>query len=180
MPEDRLTVVGGTDAGDKLQPFEPHVPTEAQRATVRTYVTAGSPHKTIAADLGISVNTLRKYYMREIIESDAKVQARIGQTTLKEALGYPAEYDEKGNVIRAEQKPNPTLLMFLCKARLGFRDYGPTENGQTPDDNGLEFNTAGLTAAERSQRVASLFFSAGTRRAGRAADSASPLGAVPE
>lgn len=182
MAEDRLTVVGGTDAGDQFLPNPPHVPTDANRATVRARVTVGVSHRGIAAELGMSVNTLRKYYMREIMESDAKAQARLGQTAMQVAIGHPAEYDNNGNLIRAEQPPNVTMLIFQCKARLGWRDGGPgqIESGQVAEDNGLEFNTAGLTDAERSQRIAGLFLTAGARRARRPSDGAGAVGGVPE
>src|SRR6516164_10428826 len=115
---DGLTVVGGTEARAENE----HVPTDWSRNRVYVLSQNGVTQRAIAADLGIAHNTLRRHYMIELIKGDAAVQALIGHATLQEALGHKAEYDGQGHLVRAEAKPNAVLLMFLCKARLGFRD----------------------------------------------------------
>lgn len=181
MVDNPLTIVGGTDAGDESGGAPPHIPTEATRARVCVLAEAGVGQRGIAADIGIAVNTLRKHYMVELIRTDAKVQAAIGQATLQEALGAPAVYDQAGNLLRAEIRRNPVLLMFLCKSRLGFRDGGPgqIDRGEVPNDDGLEYGTYGLTERARLERITGLLNLAGARRAGRAANGASPVGTVP-
>lgn len=179
MVDRPLTLVGGTDA-ESSGGVPQHEPTEMTRARVCVLAEAGVAQRAIAADIGVAINTLRKHYMIELIRTDAKVQAAIGQATLQEALGAPAVYDKDGNCIRAEIKRNPMLLVFLCKSRLGFRDGGPgqMESGQVPGDDGLEFNTAGLTEGERAERIVALLKRARARGAGRPADGPGAVGSV--
>lgn len=190
MVDKSLTIVGGTDAGDAGQPTgPPHEPTDTIRTKVSILAEAGVTHRAIANDVGISLNTLRKFYMHELLKADAKVQALIGQAQLQVALGAPAQYekvtDEHGvvhyNMTRAEIPRNVTMLVFLGKSRMGQRDGGPgqIESGGAPADDGLEFNTVGLTDGERTSRVIGLLDIARARRVGRAADGAGVMGAVP-
>ncbi len=60
-------------------------------------------------------------------EARALEQDKLVGSLFRQAMGTPAEYDEKGNVIRAEQLPIPTAAMFLLKARHQYRDFGPTD-----------------------------------------------------
>ena len=177
MTEPPLSIVGGTeDRGGN----EPHEPTDYSRKRVYALAEYGVAHRAIAADLGIAINTMRRHYMTELIKGDANVQALIGQTTIREAIGYDAQYNADGSLKRPARAPNAMLLMFLCKSRLGFRDGGPgqIERGEVPSDDGLEFNTAGLSERERVERVVGILDTARARRAGRPIDGADAVGAV--
>jgi hypothetical protein len=182
MVDSPLTLVGGTAGGDQ---GPQHEPTEQLRTRVSLLAEAGVQQRAICADIGVAINTLRKYYMRELMLADAKVQALIGQAQLRSALGSPAVYDREGRLLKAEVLPNVTMQMYLGKVRMqqndgGFRGGLPNSSeleGQSADV--LEFNTAGLTGAERIERVTALINVARARRAGRAAPGAGAVGAVP-
>lgn len=183
MVDKPLTLVGGTDAGD--DPDGPgHVPTDQTRARVSLLAEAGVTQIAIAADIGIAKNTLRRHYTRELLLADVKVQALVGQAQLRFGLGAPAVYDSAGRLLRAELPPNGPMLMFLGKTRMGQNDGGNRGAGVMLDppraDDGVEFNTAGLTDAERTKRVVGLLDIARARGAGRVAASGRPVGAVPE
>lgn len=159
-----------------------HVPTDALRARVSILAENGVTQRAIAADIEISTSTLRRFYMRELVKADAKVQALIGQAQLTVALGAPAVYDDKGNMLREELPRNTSMLIFLGKSRMGQRDGGPgqVESGASPDDGAsFEFGTTGLTNTERVGRIADLVNRARARGVGRRADGAGAVGAVP-
>ncbi len=61
------------------------------------------------------------------LEARALEQDKLVGSLFRQAMGTPAEYDERGNVVRAEQLPVPTAAMFLLKARHSYRDFGPTD-----------------------------------------------------
>jgi len=169
------------DDDDELHALS-HRPTPTTVAQVEAASQNGVPQRAIAALIGVSVNTLRKHYAPQLVYGNAKVQAAICNTLMRQALGGPAMYDEKGNQTRAEVAPDRILLMFLSKVHCGFRDGGPGQidpDGK-PADDGLEYNTAGLTDGERSGRVLALLNVARARRAGRAIDGASSVVSVSE
>ncbi len=62
-----------------------HKPTKETRETVKLYCIAGFGHKRIAERLGISSNTLAKYYPKEL--KDAKDDTtKLAITTLNKAM----------------------------------------------------------------------------------------------
>jgi|SRR6516162_6041627 hypothetical protein len=178
MNDSVLTVVGGTE--DRGSSGELHEPTDLSRQRVFLMARYGVTQRAIAVDIGVSVNTLRKHYMVELLKGDSEAQQAIGKSTMIAAFGHAAQYDAEGRLTKAEKPPNAMLLMFLCKTRLGWRDGGPgqIDRGEVPADDGIEYNTAGLNERERVERVAGILDAARARRAGRPADGASSLGAV--
>ena len=160
----------------------PHEPTDEMREKVQTLSQAGIKQVVIARLCGLSINTLRKYYMAQLVLGDAQVQAQLGQMAVRMALGAPAVYDESRNVLRAEVLPDKTMLIFMLKARLGFServDLNLLRPGEQANENGDEFNTVGISNAERATRIAGLLESARAKRAGRAPNGGRAMGAVP-
>lgn len=148
-----------------------HAPTVEQRKLVEVLSQYGVKHKSIAVQVGVSLMTLRKHYITELMMGDAKVQGLIGQTSLRVALGSPAEYypddhprkELRGKLAKAEREPDTSMLQFFMKTRMGLvphigLDLDPF--GKTED---LEFNTAGMTNTERVTRLAELFDNVVTR-----------------
>lgn len=77
----------------------------------------GVPHRHIAEYIGVSEPTLRKYYDGTLQKAHGKFAAKLTQTMAIEAFGDPNNTDP------AKRKaPNTTLLIYLSKALLGWRD----------------------------------------------------------
>ncbi len=100
---------------------------------IRTLAARGLRETEIAAGLGMSVWTWRR--LREE-DPDAKRAWAEGRTVehdvlvgslMRQATGAPAQYDDAGNLLRAELLPVPGAAMFLLKARHSYRDAGPTD-----------------------------------------------------
>ena len=147
-------------------------------AKVTTCAERGVRQSKIAALVEMSTNTMRKVYAKELILADARVQELIGSTQLSVALGRPAKFDDKGNQVQAEIPPNPTMLIFLGKVRLGQQEVQVQEfYDRTADETNA--STAGLTESERVGRLAALADRARTRGARRPSPRKRAVGVVP-
>lgn len=96
----------------------PHHPTEATRAMVEAMASYGIPREKIAALVGpsgITIPTLDKHYRRELDTARAKLSTQLTESLVAQALGHPAIYDDKGNLIRAEQKRYAPAAMWLLR-----------------------------------------------------------------
>lgn len=156
----------GDDGNGPGQPE--HEPTEENRRRVEVEAQRGTKHTGIAILIGISVPTLRKHYAAELVRGDAKVQSRLGQTLIEQAIGSPAEYypaghPSAGKLARAEVPVNIPALIFACKTRLGLREH--IDVGLTEDlAEKMEFNTVGMTNKERLERIDVLMLAALARK----------------
>lgn len=184
MVDEPLKAPADDEDGD-LGGRPPYEPNDYARERVRTLAQAGVPQTSIAAELGISKNTLKRYYARVLIEANTKVQALLGQTLLKHALGSPAEYypathpDEalRGKQMRAEVPVDKTLLIFACKARLGYSDRVMIDDNRN-ENGGDEFGVVGLTESERIRRITAILESAKARGSGRVVAGPGRVGTV--
>jgi hypothetical protein len=150
---------------------DPHIPTAESRARVESLSSYGVPQKSIAALIGLgSKMTLRKHYTAELQIGDAKFQAMLGQTAARVALGGPAEYYPKshltmaGQLAKAEVLPNVAMLIFFLKTRLGLQERVSLDLEDRRPDDGNEFNTVGLTQAERTSRIVALLKTAESKK----------------
>lgn len=139
-----------------------HAPTVEQRKLVEVLSQYGVKHKSIAVQVGVSLMTLRKHYITELLMGDAKVQGLVGQTALRIALGAPAEYypaghPSAGKLAKAEVPPSERLLEFFLKTRLGLVPHIGLDLDPFGKPEDAEFNTAGMTNKERVERIAGLF-----------------------
>lgn len=95
----------------------------------------GVQETVLASALGMDLKTWRRIRHEDPVAKAAWEEARLREedrlvgALFRQALGTPAEYDDAGNVIRAEQPPYAPASMFLLKARHGYRDLGPTDGG---------------------------------------------------
>lgn len=64
----------------------PHVPTEANRQAVSLHATVGTRQEVIAEILGISVDTLQRYYRSELDTSRERANASVGGALFKKAM----------------------------------------------------------------------------------------------
>lgn len=109
----------------------------AQRALVTELATIGVPQWLIAEQIigetgdAISVSTLRTHFIDELRAGRRIANTALARSAYQQAVGYPAEYDEAGNCIRAERYPSPTMTIFLCRVRLGYH-WGGGVNGDDP------------------------------------------------
>jgi hypothetical protein len=86
-----------------------HEPTEKDRRQVRVLSgMVGATHEEIAAVLGISEPTLRKYYREELDASPMEANAKVAQSLFRQATN--------------PDKPNVVAAIFWMKARAGWRD----------------------------------------------------------
>lgn len=165
MVDDRLIA---DELLDDLGGRPDHEPTDATRARVSVLADNRVPRVAIAADLGISKNTLKKHYARELLASDVKVKSMIGNTLLRVGLGspaeyYPTEFDPQTRqalpprLKRAETVPDKTVLIFLGKTVLGLIESVALMEAKgdiNPED--AVHDTAGLTESERAVRLVGL------------------------
>jgi hypothetical protein len=96
---------GGARAGAGKPQYEP---TAADRATVKNLIVCGYTQEQIAkclATAGISKNTLRKHFRRELDSSKAEVDAFATSA-----------------LINGIKNGNTTLLIFFLKSRCGWQE----------------------------------------------------------
>ena len=80
-------------------------PTKAQRVTVEVMTVATIPQEVIARCIGIHRDTLQKHLREELDLGKSKIDARITETIVRQALAG-----------------NTALLCFYAKTRMGWRE----------------------------------------------------------
>lgn len=105
-------------------PFEP---TDKQRGLVEALSALGMNQSLVATYPGIEIDekTLREHFRHELDHGLTKLLASAVTQLGRMAIGAPAVYDDKGNVIRAEVKPELGAICFLLKTKgkhLGFSE----------------------------------------------------------
>lgn len=118
------------------------IPTSEQRAQVEALYAYGATIEEVCEFI-INPNTgkpvshviLAKAFAKELKHGRWKVVADAAQNLRLNARGRPAEYDDKGRLIRAEKPPDTTAAIFLCKAlgkwqdRVAHEHSGKVEGG---------------------------------------------------
>lgn len=106
-----------------------YVATEADRRKVRLLAGFGLKQEEICLLLinprtgsPIHKETLWKHYRLELDIGMVEADAQVAQALFTQCVGRKAEYDDKGNQIRAEVVPNVTAQIYWTKARLGWRE----------------------------------------------------------
>lgn len=122
---------------EKRRTKPPHEPTAGDRTRVKTMAGMGLTQDEICAIVGISKPTLHKYYREELDAGAAEANAAVAQSLFKQATN--------------KEKPNVAAAIFWMKARAGWRDQDPRDNGGKKE-----------AAQERAEKVASKF--SGLRR----------------
>lgn len=88
-----------------------HKKSEEKSRLVRVMAQYGAPQEDIAHELGISVETVLKYYDTEYKTGKAHADVVIRQTLFDKAVN----------------QRDTACLIFLCKTRLGMRETNRTE-----------------------------------------------------
>lgn len=113
----------------------PYVPDPRVAGRVEALVSFGMPHKMIAKELGMSVNTLRQYYREELDDGKARANAKVAQVLFRQAMG-----DADRGV-----PPNLTACIFWLKTQAGWRE---TSNVEMSGPDGGPIQTEAVAAAK--------------------------------
>lgn len=95
-----------------------HVPTQENRRLVESFKAFGVTNEQLCEYLGISENTLRKYYATEMAQAEVKANVRVAQNLYQTAM--------RGNV---------SAMIFWLKTRAGWRETDRLEIVQSVDVN---------------------------------------------
>ena len=100
-------------------------------------------YQEMATILGVSAKTLTRNYVQVIEKGRDHGKASLKRTQFKVAMGSPAVYDEDGNKLQSETSPNPTMLIWLGKIRLGQKEVQAHVNVSGMDTDDLRRIVAG-------------------------------------
>jgi hypothetical protein len=89
----------------------PHTPTDQTRLLVEMMSGCGIPQMQIAPTIGISDETLRKYYRRELDRGAIEANAKVAEALFRQAIG--------GNTAAA---------IWWTKCRMGWRERSGVEH----------------------------------------------------
>lgn len=121
------------------QPKQPrqrvHKPTEETRNTVRMHAAVGTRYVDIAAKLGITDDTLRKYYRAELDDGRIDANAKVAQSLFQQAIS--------GNTV---------AMIFWLKTRGQWREAKDDTAGMTPEQIGTVAQAAIAAATAISGR----------------------------
>lgn len=84
----------------------------------------------MAAVLGCNASTLTRRFAQAIQNGRARGCASLKRTQFSVAVGRPATYDAKGNLLSPAREPNPTMLIWLGKIRLRQVESLPVPIGE--------------------------------------------------
>lgn len=99
----------------------PHLPTADTRNKVYTLSTVGTRHEDIASVLGISHDTLVKYYKEELDKGRIEANASVAETLFKQA-----------------KEGNTTAMIFWLKSRAKWKETSQHEISGNPDGTPVE------------------------------------------
>lgn len=88
-------------------------------------------YEEMAAVLGCSPDTLQRRFAAVIEKGRAVGRSSLKRTQYRIAMGQNAQFDKAGNKIQKEREPNPTMLIWLGKIRLGQKE--PATEGVSAD-----------------------------------------------
>lgn len=94
-------------------PQPPHEPSDSNRSKARLLSGFGIPQEQIAAELGISLPTLHKYYRDDLDAGMRQANARVVANLFKKATG--------------DTPQAVTAAIYWTKTRMGWRDVSQVE-----------------------------------------------------
>lgn len=104
-----------------------HEPSQKTREAVEMLVASGIQQAHIAGILQISVPTLKRHYGDELELGKAKKIAAVAATVFQAAVGRPAKFDERGNKVQSEIKPDKASAFFILKCQGGWKETSVVE-----------------------------------------------------
>lgn len=99
----------------------PHLPTSDTRNRVYMLSTVGTRHEDIASVLGITHDTLVKYYKEELDKGRIEANASVAETLFKQA-----------------KEGNTTAMIFWLKSRARWKESTQHEISGNPDGTPVE------------------------------------------
>lgn len=120
----------------------PHVPTPESRAAVQAMAALGITQAQMCEYLSkfmklpiASENSLRKHYATEIGLAMTHQVLMVSQGLYRKAVGAPAQFDQTGNRVRDEVKPEVTAQIFWLKCKAKWQE--PPRFGSGDENDGL-------------------------------------------
>jgi hypothetical protein len=120
MDNDKALIVDDVDAKDKGGRPR-HLANETTRNKVFMLSTVGTRHEDIATVLGISADTLTKYYHDELAKGRIEANASVAETLFKQA-----------------KEGNTTAMIFWLKSRAKWKETSQHEISGNPDGTPVE------------------------------------------
>jgi hypothetical protein len=122
LPVDALPIDTIDKEEDKVgKGRPPHLPNADTRIKVYTLSTVGTRHEDIASVLGISHDTLVKYYKEELDKGRIEANASVAETLFKQA-----------------KEGNTTAMIFWLKSRAKWKETSQHEISGNPDGTPVE------------------------------------------
>lgn len=122
----------------------PHQPTPSSRAAVQALCALGTTQEQICEYLTKfmrlpvkSKHTLQAHYRTELNNAKTHQVLMVSQGLYRKAVGVPAEYDDKGNKIRDEIKPEVVAQIFWLKAQAKWQEPNRFGGGDDGADKGM-------------------------------------------
>lgn len=120
-------------------PNKSHEPTDKTRSEVTALASFGLPQEDIAAYIGVSHVTLRKYYAEQLKVSAIKANAQVGKYLFNLASGQALKQG-------ASHGDCKTAAMFWAKTRMGWRETQHIEHS-----GGLSINLVDNFVSDNSE-----------------------------
>jgi len=120
LSTDKALIPDNVDIKDKGG-RPPHLPNGDTRNKVFMLSTVGTRHEDIATVLGISTDTLTKYYQDELAKGRIEANASVAETLFKQA-----------------KEGNTTAMIFWLKSRAKWKESTQHEISGNPDGTPVE------------------------------------------
>jgi len=119
MDDSKALIVDAAETNKGGRP--PHLANETTRNKVFMLSTVGTRHEDIATVLGISADTLTKYYHDELAKGRIEANASVAETLFKQA-----------------KEGNTTAMIFWLKSRAKWKETSQHEISGNPDGTPVE------------------------------------------
>lgn len=103
-------------------------PTEQERRIIYSYACYGATDQDIRTIMGMSNETLYKYFYDELKEGRAQANSKIAQRLYQIAVGRDEMKNDNGQIVQEPKTPNLSALIFLAKVRLGWNEVQVIES----------------------------------------------------
>ena len=121
MDDDKALIPDNVETGKDKGGRPPHLPDATTRNKVFMLSTVGTRHEDIATVLGISADTLTKYYHDELAKGRIEANASVAETLFKQA-----------------KEGNTTAMIFWLKSRAKWKETSQHEISGNPDGTPVE------------------------------------------
>ena len=118
---DKALIPDNVDTSKDKGGRPPHLPNGDTRNKVFMLSTVGTRHEDIATVLGISADTLTKYYHDELAKGRIEANASVAETLFKQA-----------------KEGNTTAMIFWLKSRAKWKETSQHEISGNPDGTPVE------------------------------------------